>query len=211
MGVKVMVNSTIRDIERERADFAFKCAREVEQFKCINSNGVDGKKNTFFVKALENKFIDDNEDDDPTKNKKREEIIKFINNGNGFEKLKAEDLYKFKKSFQKDYKSYVKKMPMYIKTNGLGATLAFYFSKSKTYNAYQLINQQILAWLTLTFKNTKLFLNFKADTFAELIDWVLNLDSREYKFVTIEVLSFLNWLRRFTDGLIEGENNGDGK
>jgi len=206
-----MVNSTIKDIERERADFAYKCAREVEQLKHLNPVSVEDKNKSFFEKAFENRFIDKIKDDDSLKNKKRVEIINFINKGNKFEVLKVEDLYKFKKGFQTDYKSYVKKMPMYIKTNGLGATLAFYFSKSKGYNAYQLINRQILEWFTLTFKNNKLFLNFKAGNAAELMDWILNLNSREYKFVTIEVLAFLNWLRRFTDGLIESEGNGDGK
>ncbi len=45
---------------------------------------------------------------------------------------------------RKEYKSYVKKIPMLIKTNGLGAALAFMLSKGGT---YEFIGEQVLEWL----------------------------------------------------------------
>ena len=55
-----------------------------------------------------------------------------------------------------DYKSYVKKAPMYIKTNGLGAALAFMKAKGKDGNAWSLIYQQITEWIE---NDTKALIN----------------------------------------------------
>jgi len=94
---------------------------------------------------------------------------------------------------QKDYKSYVKKIPMMILNNGLGATFAFVYSR-RDVDAYNLIYNQTNEWL-------------KKDDKNDLIDWIINLDSSEYRAVTNEVLALFNWLKRFADGMIEGEDN----
>jgi CRISPR-associated protein Cmr5 len=94
---------------------------------------------------------------------------------------------------QKDYKSYVKKIPMMILNNGLGATFAFVYSR-RDVDAYNLIYNQTNEWL-------------KKDDKNDLIDWIINLESSEYRAVTNEVLALFNWLKRFADGMIEGEDN----
>ncbi|MCX7948317.1 MAG: type III-B CRISPR module-associated protein Cmr5 [candidate division WOR-3 bacterium] len=102
---------------------------------------------------------------------------------------------------QKEYRSYVRKIPQMIISNGLGQTLAFVFAKKKNGNAYDLIYRQITDYL-------------KSDATArirmpnnqnELIKWVISLNSYEYRHVTEEILAFLNWLRRFAEGMIETE------
>jgi len=114
------------------------------------------------------------------------------------------------------YKSYVQKFPMLIKTNGLASTIAFYNSKkTKTkkvnneekksgeeknpYNAYDLILYQLTEWLK---QEPKGILNGKLQN-KDLIKAILELNSDEYRAVTNEVLSFLTWLKRFAEGLIE--------
>ncbi|MEW6006313.1 MAG: type III-B CRISPR module-associated protein Cmr5 [Stygiobacter sp.] len=109
--------------------------------------------------------------------------------------------------FYKDdkYSSYVKKIPMFIKTNGLGSTLAFVKSKiakeknNKTpgiqenpKNAYDLIYVQIKKWLV-----EKSLINAN----EELVEHIISLDSIKYRQITAEVLAFFNWLRRFAEGL----------
>ena len=101
----------------------------------------------------------------------------------------------------KEYKSYVKKIPMLIKTNGLGSTFAFMLSKGGTYT---LIGEQILLWLKNDKKNLLTNAN-EIRSFKDLNEKIVGLNSSEYRALTIEVLSFFNWLRRFADGLIEGE------
>jgi len=95
-----------------------------------------------------------------------------------------------------DYKSYVKKIPMMILNNGLGATFAFIYSKKKEGNAYELIYNQIQKWL-------------KAD--KDLVEWIIFQDSQEYRATTNEVLALFNWLKRFADGMIEDKKDGKEK
>jgi CRISPR-associated protein Cmr5 len=111
------------------------------------------------------------------------------------------------------YKSYVKKVPMLIKTNGLGSTFAFIKSKREKEknrkkpgekenpkNAYDLIYEQTRQWLK---KDEKTLLIVNEDD--DLVEKIISLDSPGYRAITNEVLAFFNWLTRFAEGLIEGE------
>ncbi len=105
----------------------------------------------------------------------------------------------------KEYKAYCKKLPMMIKTNGLGATLAFVRGKAngsgKGSKAYKKIEEQFLDWLA-----EKSHLSDVIGTKSGNLDGrVIALESAEYRAVTIELLALLNWMRRFAEGLIEGE------
>jgi CRISPR-associated protein Cmr5 len=97
-----------------------------------------------------------------------------------------------------EYKAYVKKLPMYIKTNGLGAAMSFAFAKGKgkTDNAWGLIYDQITKWLE---KDDK---NLIEITDNNLMKALTEADSPIYRATTIEVLALLNWMRRFAEGLI---------
>ncbi|KLU60945.1 CRISPR system Cmr subunit Cmr5 [Peptococcaceae bacterium CEB3] len=113
---------------------------------------------------------------------------------------------------EKKYKSYVKKIPMLIKTNGLAATLAFILSKtggnskedsdrkSKGKTPYGRIYSQIADWL-----KEKELLTGETD----LVQEIISLSSAKYRSVTAEVLALFSWLRRFAEGLIEGEVEDD--
>jgi len=118
---------------------------------------------------------------------------------------------------QDKYKSYVKKLPMLIKVNGLGPAMAFVNSKSSkkskekenkenTYskiekenkeNAYSKIYKQIDEWLIE--KNL-----VKND--GELIEEIIQKNSYEYRIITNEVLELLGWMKRFVETMIEGDN-----
>jgi CRISPR-associated protein Cmr5 len=130
----------------------------------------------------------------------------------GLEQARAKFAYEKAKSVAdqggkkaKEYKSYAKKLPMMIKTNGLGASLAFALSKSKDKDgrntSWGLIYNDVKSWLTQDQKKFLLGTHVNDD----LANAVIKLESPEYRAVTVEVLAFLNWLRRFAEGLIEGE------
>ncbi|MEN7546980.1 type III-B CRISPR module-associated protein Cmr5 [Rapidithrix thailandica] len=108
----------------------------------------------------------------------------------------------------KEYKAYVKKMPMLIKTNGLGAAIAFAFSKGSKNGVPQantpwgLIYTQIENWLLEG--DEKGLISFEKTKLAQKLTQV---ESYTYRAVTVEVLAFFGWLRRFAEGLIEGETN----
>lgn len=105
----------------------------------------------------------------------------------------------------KEYKSYVKKMPMLIKANGLGAAIAFAFAKGSEggipnkNSAWGLIYDQIENWLM---NDDKHLIRFEKNKLAQALT---ESTSAEYRATTIEVMAFLNWVKRFADALIEGE------
>lgn len=106
--------------------------------------------------------------------------------------------------YDKEYKAYVKKIPMLIKTNGLGSAVAFVDAKSKgkannSKLAYGAVYEQITGWLK---KDEKTLIDLLEKNLTEAI---LLLDSRNYRAATVEVLALFNWLRRFAEALIEGE------
>jgi len=102
---------------------------------------------------------------------------------------------------QKEYRSYSLKIPIMILTNGLGQTLAFVKAKVEDGNAYELLYNQMRYYLKS--ENTTR-IPMPPDK-NELVEWVISCDSREYRFITQELLAFLNWLKRFAEGMIEGE------
>lgn len=107
--------------------------------------------------------------------------------------------------YAKEYKQYSKKLPMMIKTNGLAATLAFMLSKDESKNegkAYHKLGADILGWLKRCNTTSSIYQN--KNTFKDLVQEVVNLDSSKYILTTQETISFLLWLRRFTEGLING-------
>lgn len=104
---------------------------------------------------------------------------------------------------KKEYKSYVKKMPMLIKTNGLGAAVAFAFAKGskdgkpKDKDPWGLLYLQLEKWLQD---------NGRKIEQNQLAKVLTSSPSATYRADTVEVLALLNWLKRFADALIEGES-----
>lgn len=103
---------------------------------------------------------------------------------------------------------------MLIKTNGLGATIAFIFSKrhedqqkKKKAKAYDLLYLQITDWLKQEPKHLiSAKLAEQNGRRPELAEVLVTLDSATYRAVTVEVLALFTWLRRFAEGLIKEES-----
>lgn len=112
------------------------------------------------------------------------------------------------------YRSYVKKIPTMILTNGLGQTLAFILSKRQKgkankqagttdnpKNAYDLIYRQLTNYMR---SDSTARISMPSGE-SDLAKWVISCDSTNYRYITQELLAFLNWLSRFAEGMIEGE------
>ena len=99
------------------------------------------------------------------------------------------------------YKSLVKKTPARIKNCGLGETLAFIYSKqnNKIYfkKLYDHLNQRLLHSGYLTSSSEELMLQ------------IIKMDKSLYRSATNETLAYLTWIKRFTEGMIDGEDNED--
>lgn len=115
------------------------------------------------------------------------------------------------------YASYVKKIPQMILSNGLGQTLAFIVSKKQKQkekekpgseknpkNAYDLIYHQLIKYMKSSSSSRIQMHENKND----LLEWIVSCNSIDYRYTTQELLAFLNWLRRFAEGLIEEEVEG---
>ena len=109
------------------------------------------------------------------------------------------------KELKGSYKSHVKSFPMLVKTNGLGAAVAFLFSKKdKEHGVYKEIGKSIVDWLKKDERCKDYGLKNLSDL-KSLAEGIVKLDSLHYRALTIEILAFFNWLRRFAEGLIEEE------
>lgn len=110
---------------------------------------------------------------------------------------------KDKGKISKEYKAYAKKLPMMIKTNGLGPALTFAWSKGslKKGSAWDLLFGHLRSWLTHE-DNKHLVISY--DSKNDFVEYIINLDSFEYRAITIEALAYLGWVKRFAEGLIEG-------
>ncbi len=102
---------------------------------------------------------------------------------------------------KKEYRSYTKKIPTMILSNGLGQTLAFVKAKAKDGNAYELLYAQMTEYMK---SDSAVRIQMPSDK-NELIEWVISCDSKEYRWITQELLAFLGWLKRFAEGMIEEE------
>jgi CRISPR-associated protein Cmr5 len=94
----------------------------------------------------------------------------------------------------KEYKNHAKSLPLMIRTNGLGATLAYLESKDEKHFMELLKN-------IVDFLKKKKHIEIAEEITSEMIS---NRNSSEIKELTKEVLGFLAWLRRFAAGLIPG-------
>jgi CRISPR-associated protein Cmr5 len=102
-----------------------------------------------------------------------------------------------KQKDKEEYESYTKKVPMFIKTNGLGATVAFMQSKGK---ACKMILNNLESWFETDIKFSSIY---KAIEGNGLVEKTINCNTSEYRALTTEALAYLNWLKRFADGLID--------
>jgi len=115
------------------------------------------------------------------------------------------------KNFEKDASSLIAKLGTLILTNGLGNTLAFLFSKAKNHHLEIIVI--ISNWLyKLEGQNKEVnSSNVKEKEKIDQImrDFVLKVDVEKYMYYTDETLRLINWLRRFSDAMLEsgGENN----
>jgi len=99
-----------------------------------------------------------------------------------------------------DYKNKVKSFPMMIKTNGLGAAVAFAKGKSGWGTVYTQIENHL--------RQNDLFNAYKDVSLQNepLDSYLTQIDSTLYRAITIEVMALFTWLRRFAEG-IENNNN----
>lgn len=94
-----------------------------------------------------------------------------------------------------EYKNFAKKLPMLIKSNGLAGALAF--TKKQRKELYE----DVKKWLVDEKKMIEL------EDRQTLVDYLVNIETPEYRTITVEVMAFLSWVRRFADGIEKNAKN----
>jgi CRISPR-associated protein Cmr5 len=118
------------------------------------------------------------------------------------ERNRADKAYQFAKEgiekHRDEYITLVRKLAMQILNNGLGETIAFHFSKSKNKYGEQTANgyvcDQLRQWLLGKH-------SVDSTDIAAFVHRIVSLPVADFRAATNETIAFLNWLRRFTDGL----------
>ena len=97
----------------------------------------------------------------------------------------------------KEYRSVINDVPMYIKNNGLGSTMAFVFSKKNKQPQWKALYLQLQEW---AYSNCSHLLNDPDK--KDLMEEIVHMESGSYRALTLEFLSLLNWMKRFTNGMV---------
>ncbi|MCG0276434.1 MAG: type III-B CRISPR module-associated protein Cmr5 [Thermosediminibacteraceae bacterium] len=104
--------------------------------------------------------------------------------------------------FRSKYKSYSRKLMAMIRVNGLGAVLAF--MKAKKEKAYMELYKNIEEWLKC--RECPVSSLYNSSEGEDMVKKVISMKSPEYRAVTREVLEFVNWLKRFAEGMIPDDD-----
>ncbi|MGI6393638.1 MAG: type III-B CRISPR module-associated protein Cmr5 [bacterium] len=99
----------------------------------------------------------------------------------------------------KEYPQYVKKLPTMIRNAGYIKAIAFGYSKKEKAEGkvYEEIYQNIINWL-----NKKKIIDKTMST-EKFILHLIKLETSEYRRVINETMKFLDWLRRFAEGMFD--------
>jgi CRISPR-associated protein Cmr5 len=89
---------------------------------------------------------------------------------------------------QKEYGSLVRGLPALVQSDGLASTLVFLKAKGKTHHraAYDHVSMWVMGHLT-------------NDADDDLLEWLLKVNSFEYRQATTEALAYIAWLKRFAE------------
>ncbi|ABS40544.1 type III-B CRISPR module-associated protein Cmr5 [Clostridium botulinum] len=121
-----------------------------------------------------------------------------------------EQIEKKQKMLSSKYKTLSKKMTVLIQKNGLIGTLVFILSKVKKEKANELVLQHIINWCEEDCKLDFLRVDKENTNPNEaFIENITKLSNQEYRLVTKEIMNLFGWIKRFTDGMIEGEVQND--
>lgn len=115
------------------------------------------------------------------------------------------------KEEQGDLKSYSKKIPTYIQTNGLLATAAFIKKKTggkKGQAAYSCIYDMISEWFRIKIaEGCSLYKKNHDILNVDFINVLANenLSMSDYKYIEQEIIRLFTWVRRFAESELDGE------
>ena len=116
----------------------------------------------------------------------------------------------------KKFKSHIRNIPMYIYNNGLIATIAFILkkrgeptkeNKKEIEESYYEIGEILKNYFNEDF--VQYHDEFKGKELDNIMKLLIECDSKVYRRITLDILSILEWLVRFSDAMLEGEGESN--
>lgn len=104
-------------------------------------------------------------------------------------------------SDQKEFRSLARSFPSMLQMNGLGAAIAFLYSKKEGKNAHASLYACIEEWAGT--ECMKRIPNF--DSKDDLMNCIVKLDSNMYRLFTNEIMHLCLWIKRFAEGMLDSE------
>lgn len=109
-------------------------------------------------------------------------------------KIAYKQIYE-KGNLPEDYTTRVKQMPMMIQTNGLAQTVTFYNTKKGAH-------ARVLADIYEYLLEEKIINNNNGN---DLVEVVVKADSNLYRILTSEIMAYLQWMKRLSEGKTGGD------
>ena len=102
--------------------------------------------------------------------------------------------------FQKEFRSLARSFPTMVHNNGLSAAIAFLLVKDKSH--HRKLYETLEKWLSAK----GLISLYKEGKSRDLLEAVINLSRDEYRMVSREVMVYMQWIKRFAEGMLsDGE------
>lgn len=119
----------------------------------------------------------------------------------------------YQERYAGEFKAYVKKLPMLIRTNGLAAAYAFAWSKSETDKPDNKKSERANAWIKIA-GITRKWLTQKtaiinSDSTEAMYQDMLKLSVQDYRWCIHEIFALFTWLKRYADAMIEKEESDE--
>ncbi|QSR34169.1 type III-B CRISPR module-associated protein Cmr5 [Marinobacterium iners] len=96
-------------------------------------------------------------------------------------------------------KSFCRRFPGMVQSNGFGQAVAFFYSKRNDYPAYGVIYQLVEDWLC---QDSKVYAAFAEAQAPRLLKAITESDQHAYRLATAETQALMIWVKKFAEGLI---------
>lgn len=101
----------------------------------------------------------------------------------------------------KELKSYARRLPAMIQSNGFGQAMAFYYSKREKFHAYGMIYQMVEDWLC---RSGQVYAG--ANEAPRLLKAITQHDQMMYRRAQAETLALMIWVKKFAEALISADD-----
>lgn len=102
-------------------------------------------------------------------------------------------------------KSFCRRFPSMVQSNGFGQAVAFFYSKRNDYLAYGTLYTMVEKWLC---REGQVYADFNDVAEPKLLTAITQSDQHAYRQATAETQALMIWVKKFAEALILKEEEG---